>query len=247
LIGFEKVMRDATRRKIAEEEMQRSHDELSAFSYMVAHDLRAPLRTVGVNVQRLLTVIGATAQPEAAKLAVRICADLAAMDDLIKDLLRLSEVATETETEPVGVNLETALARAEANLQSSLQQAGGAVTHDTLPVIRGNPAHFIELFQNLIGNALKYRSEGAPPRIHVSGERKGAAWEISVADNGIGIDPKYKDRIFGSFTRLHGQELPGTGLGLAICQRIVTRYGGRIWVESEPGRGSTFRLTLLAN
>jgi len=126
-----------------------------------------------------------------------------------------------------------------------LKTSGARVTVDRLPVVRGNEIQLVRLFQNLIGNAIKYRSPDRPPRIDVHAERLNGFWQFSIRDNGIGIDPKYQSEIFGLFKRLHGgSEYSGTGIGLAICQRIVERYGGRIWVESELGQGSTFRFTL---
>jgi chemotaxis family two-component system sensor kinase Cph1 len=117
------------------------------------------------------------------------------------------------------------------------------VTCGPLPQANGSPAHFFQLFQNLIGNGIKYRGE-TQPRIHITAQRRGSEWEIAVADNGIGIAPEYHQKIFGVFKRLHGKSIPGTGIGLAICQRVVERHGGRIWVESQQNAGATFRFTL---
>jgi light-regulated signal transduction histidine kinase (bacteriophytochrome) len=125
----------------------------------------------------------------------------------------------------------------------AIQESGAVVTSDALPTVPGHETRFIQLLQNLIGNGIKYRAN-RPPRIHVSAGKADNAWRISVADNGSGIDPQFHQKIFGVFKRLHGRNIPGTGMGLAICQRIVERYGGRIWVESALGEGSTFHFTL---
>ena len=136
------------------------------------------------------------------------------------------------------------LQHALSSLAEAIRESGAAVTYDPLPEVYMGEAHLQQVFQNLIGNALKYRKE-EPPRIHISAAHQGAGWRFSVQDNGIGIDPQYKEKIFGVFKRLHrDQKYSGTGIGLAICQRVVERYGGRIWVESAPGKGATFYFTV---
>jgi light-regulated signal transduction histidine kinase (bacteriophytochrome) len=145
---------------------------------------------------------------------------------------------------PEPVSAGEALNGALANLQVPIEQSGATVTSDPLPVVPADGAQLTHLFQNLIGNAIKFRAE-RPPEVHVGAERRDGEWRFAVRDNGIGIDPQYFERIFMIFQRLHTRsKYPGTGIGLAICQRIVERHGGRIWVESEPGRGSTFHFTL---
>jgi light-regulated signal transduction histidine kinase (bacteriophytochrome) len=143
------------------------------------------------------------------------------------------------------VDANDALNETLANLSGAIQENGAQVTADPLPAVSVHNAHLQQLFQNLIGNAIKYRSPARGPLVHVGAHRKDGHWIFSVTDNGIGIEPEYKERIFGLFKRLHsGEEYAGTGIGLAICQRIVERYHGRIWVESEPGEGSRFYFTL---
>ena len=137
-----------------------------------------------------------------------------------------------------------ALRQALDNLHESIQETGAEITHGELPTIRADLSQLAQLFQNLIGNALKFRSE-APPKIHVDACREGDYWRFSVRDNGIGIDAQFQDQIFQIFRRLHTQkQYAGTGIGLAICKKIVDRHGGRIWIESEPGQGATFCFTL---
>jgi chemotaxis family two-component system sensor kinase Cph1 len=144
------------------------------------------------------------------------------------------------------VELGRVLERALANLETAVEESGAEVSTDPLPTVTGDPVQLGQLFQNLVGNGVKFRGEAAP-RVHVSAERAGGEWRLSVRDNGIGIEPEYVERIFVIFQRLHGRaEYPGTGIGLAICKKIVERHGGRIWVESVPGEGSTFYFTLPA-
>lgn len=165
------------------------------------------------------------------------------MQSLINDLLAYSRVGTQGR-EFATVDLENVLRTTLQNLQVTLTESGATVTHDPLPEVWGDEAQLVQLFQNLIGNAIKFRRD-EPPRAQVSVAREGDLWRICVADNGIGIESQYLERIFAIFQRLHGRRLyPGTGIGLAICRRIVERHGGRITAASEPGQGSTFCLTL---
>lgn len=165
------------------------------------------------------------------------------MQQLINDLLAYSRVRTKgKEFEPT--DCEDVVEKVLANLHAAVGESGATITHDALPVVTADAWQLIQLFQNLIGNAIKFHGE-TPPRVHLSAERKDQEWVFSVRDQGIGIEPEYTDRIFLIFQRLHSRtEYPGTGIGLAICQRIVERHGGRIWVESRPGEGSTFYFTI---
>ena len=167
------------------------------------------------------------------------------MQRLIDDLLAFSRVATKgqlQESAPTGELLDVAV----HNLQAAIEENGAVITHDALPAVQADRTQLIQLFQNLVGNALKFRRPGEPPHIHVTARNLGQEWQFSVADNGIGIDLQFNERIFVIFQRLHAREqYPGTGIGLAICKRIVERHGGRIWVESTPGQGTTLFFTLV--
>jgi light-regulated signal transduction histidine kinase (bacteriophytochrome) len=143
-------------------------------------------------------------------------------------------------------NLNVVLDGALLNLELSINESNAGITRELLPTVLCDEIQVGQVFQNLIGNAIKYRRPNVTPEIHIGAERRDREWTFSFRDNGIGIDPQYHERIFGIFKRLHGRELPGTGMGLAICKRIVERHGGRIWVESNAGEGATFRFTLPA-
>jgi len=162
----------------------------------------------------------------------------------LRDLRTYAQVSAADYEPKEDLEAGAVLTNALANLGSSIAETGAQITSAPLPRIRIYEFQLEQLFQNLIGNAIRYRGSD-PPRIHVAAERQGREWVFSVQDNGIGIDPKYKEQVFGIFKRLHtAAQYPGTGMGLAICQRIIERLGGRIWVESEPGRGSTFFFTV---
>ena len=168
------------------------------------------------------------------------------MQRLINDLLAYSRINTRAE-HPRPADAHAALGEAIANLAAAIQESHALVTNDNLPTVPADPAQLVQLFQNLIGNAIKFHGPAAP-RVHVSAAQKDGQWLFSVRDNGIGIEPRHFDRIFVIFQRLHDKEAyPGTGIGLAVCKRIVERHGGKIWVESEPAKGSTFHFTLGAS
>ncbi len=168
------------------------------------------------------------------------------MQGLIRDLLEFSRVGTRGRAF-ASVPITAALGRAQDNLRAAIGESGARIIADDLPVISGDEGQLAQVFQNLIGNAIKFRGEGTP-EIRVTAERRGREWQICVQDNGIGIAPEFAARIFVIFQRLHSRtDYPGNGIGLAICKKIVERHGGRIWVESEPGRGARFYFTLPAS
>lgn len=166
------------------------------------------------------------------------------MGRMIRDLLEYTRAASISDTLPERVSAEEMLQEALDNLRSSIEESNATVTHDALPALQVEPVHLKQIFQNLVSNAIKYRGN-QPPCVHIAAIRRESAWVFSVRDNGIGIEPRYKDQVFGLFKRLHSSSrYSGTGLGLAICKKLVDRYHGRIWVESKPGEGSTFFFTL---
>lgn len=237
--------RDITDRRLAEErqrrdaeELARSYADLQAFAYAAAHDLKEPLRTVCAYTQ--LLVQRARLEGDNQEIANVIIDGVKRMSALLDDLLSLTTV--NFTAAPERVELDGAAQQAVANLEQAIRDASAEIVAADLPAVRGNAIHLVTLFQNLLSNAIKYRGE-TPPQIRISAEQAGPVWIIKVADNGIGIAPEYRDQIFGLFKRLHTREVPGTGVGLAICKRIVEGMGGKIWVESEPGKGATFYFT----
>ncbi|HUT23145.1 MAG TPA: GAF domain-containing protein [Sumerlaeia bacterium] len=250
VVGLMGISHDITARKRAEEkldetmkELERSNKELEQFAYVASHDLQEPLRMV-VSFLQLLEKRYTGKLDAAADEFIAFAVDGAKrMKKLINDLLAYSRVGTKGKPFEA-VELQTVLDAALANLKVAVEQSGALVTHDALPTIVADPGQMAQLFQNLIGNAIKFHRDEAP-RVHVGVEKRGGAFQFFVRDNGLGIDPKDHERIFDVFQRLHGRdEYEGTGIGLAICKKIVTRHGGSIWVESQRGTGSTFYFTI---
>jgi light-regulated signal transduction histidine kinase (bacteriophytochrome) len=226
-------------------ELKRSNEDLEQFAYVASHDLQEPLRMVNNYVSLLRQRYSSKLDPEAQEFIAFALDGAVRMQQLINDLLAYSRVGRQGR-EFVPVPCEEALRRALANLKLALADSGAEITHDPLPTVSGDLTLLTQLFQNLIGNALKFRGE-TPIRIQVEALRQGPDWQIAVRDNGIGIAPQDFERIFVIFQRLHGRErYPGTGIGLSMCKKIVERHGGRIWLESKLGKGTTFFFTLPA-
>jgi len=225
--------------------LRQSNDDLSQFAYAASHDLQEPLRMVSLYSQILQKKYGAKLDGDADQLIAFVVGGAKRMEMLLKDLLTYSRAGSSDEGPPRPIDCERVVRKVLLNLEASIQQEAAAITWDPLPTVEAHEIRLVQLFQNLISNAIKYRST-APPEIRLWAEPSEAGWIISVRDNGIGIEPEYAQQVFGIFKRLHGQKYPGTGIGLAICQRIVERYGGRIWVDSQAGAGSVFRFTLPA-
>ncbi len=237
------AIEDTTDRKQAEEALRTTNAELQHFAYALTHDLQEPLRMV-VNFTELL------GQEYAGKLGAEADQFISysvegalRIEALLKALLAYWEVAERKQNGFAPVDCSAVLAKALLNLQAAIAESGAVVTSGPLPTVIAEEVMLMQVFQNLISNSIKYRSEETP-RIHVSAERDAGGWLFAVRDNGIGIDPQDTDRVFGMFKRLHGSEIPGTGIGLALCKKIVERQGGRIWVESEPAKGATFQFTI---
>ena len=240
----EAAMREAFRElEHKTRELTRSNEELQQFAYVASHDLQEPLRMISSYTQLLGRRYGDRLDGDAKEFMAYIVDGAARMKQLIEDLLAYSRVGTRGK-QFQEVDSGASLARALANLRASQEASGAVITHDPMPHVLADGAQLAQVFQNLIGNAIKFRGEG-PPRIHVGAQTTETVCVFTVKDNGIGLDTQYAERIFMMFQRLHNKtDYPGTGIGLAIVKKIVERHGGRIWVESEPGKGATFGFTI---
>ncbi|HTW65567.1 MAG TPA: CHASE3 domain-containing protein [Bryobacteraceae bacterium] len=254
VIGVVLVFRDVSARRTSEQQLMRlnealikTNQDLQQFAYAASHDLKEPLRTVTTCVQLVRQKYsGKQLDDEAGHLMDLAVAGSQRMHALVEALAEYSRAGEVTEPEIEQVPVESAVADAVASLQGRIEETKATVSCGPLPAVHANRLHLVQVFQNLIGNALKYRSE-QPPCITVNASDGGKQWVFTVEDNGIGIPPEYQAQIFGIFKRLHGSEIPGTGIGLATCKKIVERRGGKIWVESEPGKGSRFSFSLPRN
>lgn len=245
--------RDVTMQRQAEKkieryaaELKRSNKELEQFAYVISHDLQEPARMVE-SYLKLLRRRYQGQLDDKADVFIDYAVDGAKrMQEMIAALLDLSRVET-LGAAFTPTDVEAVLERTLRSLNKTIEDADAHVTHSPLPTVAADQAQLAQVFQNLIINAIKFQREGVPPRVHIAATPKDAMWVFSVADNGIGINPKQTDRIFQIFQRLHTrEEYPGTGIGLALCKRIVERHSGQIWVESTPNKGSTFFFTLPA-
>jgi PAS domain S-box-containing protein len=242
---------DITERKGAEVllqqkilELQRSNEDLQQFAYVCSHDLQEPLRVISNYTQLLARRYTGQLDESANDFIEFIVEATKRMQELINDLLLYSRVDTKGK-EFDDTDCSKVVEMACANLKVAIQEAGATIDCDLLPTVQADSSQLLQVFQNLIGNAIKFRAEH-PPEIHISVKDTGKSWTFVVQDNGQGFDMKYVDRIFIIFQRLHTKEMyPGSGIGLAVCKKIVERHGGRIWVESAPGSGSSFQFTML--
>ena len=244
------VLRDITETKRASErlqeyseELQRSNSELEQFAYVASHDLREPLRTVTSFTQLLARRYEGELDKDAREFIAYAVGGTKRMQDLIDDLLEYSRIGKQLRpAQPADFN--AVFDQSIANLSGAIEENGAKITRDELPTATVNSSQLTQVFQNLVANAIKFRQK-APPRVHVSALLDGADWVFSVADNGIGIDPQYADRIFTIFQRLHTrEEYPGTGIGLAVCKKIVEQRGGAIWLDADQDDGTTFKFTI---
>lgn len=256
IVGGVLVFRDVTERRRTERkleetyreletaaaELRRSNEDLSQFAHVASHDLRSPLNTV-VQFTQLLERRYGEQIGEGKALLQHVIGGAKRMATLIEDLLVYAKVSQNSTSSETGVDVNEQVKAAVENLKASIDATGAVVTFDPLPTVGVDRTSLIQIFQNLIGNSIHYRT-AIPPRIHISAHPQNEQWLFSCTDNGIGIAPEHQARIFEPFKRLHGVELPGSGIGLAVCKRIVDRYRGRIWVESVPDHGSTFFFTL---
>ncbi len=227
------------------QELARSNADLRQFTYVVSHDLQEPLRSVTGYAQLLARRYRGQLDPKADELIEGAVEGARRMQVFIRDLLAYSRVGFDR-VQLVPTAMEAIRDHALSNLAAAIEEAGAAIDSDPLPVVVGDPNQLVQLLQNLIGNSIKFRRD-EPPRVRLSAEREGPRWRFAVADNGIGIPDGARDRVFQIFQRLHPMDAyPGTGIGLAIASRIVERHRGRIWIESEVGKGATFWFSLPA-
>ena len=250
IVGASKIARDITERKLAEdllavqaERLARSNADLQQFAFASAHDLQEPLRGISLISELLQRRYSGQLDEGAHELIAHIVASADRMRNLISDLLKYSKTIDGSEVPLTRVATKAAVQWALNNLKHAIEESGAVLVIGELPEVRGDMVNLVQLFQNLIANAIKYRGS-CPPRIRICAAAEDREWVFSIADNGIGIAPAYHQMIFGMFKRLHGAQYQGTGIGLALCKRIVEKHGGRIWVESEPDQGATFKFTL---
>ncbi len=243
VIGTMGISRDISGLKKTQEELGRSNAELENFAYIASHDLQEPLRMVSSYLQLLERRYKGRFDSDADEFISYAVDGASRMEGMINDLLEYSRVSTKAKPfKPT--ECEAVLERTLDNLKIAIEESRAVVTHTPLPTVMADGIQLVQLFQNLIGNAIKFRDK-KPPQIHLSAKEQNSKWLFSVRDNGIGISPEYIERIFQVFQRLHSRaDYPGTGIGLAVCKRIVEHHGGRIWVESQSGKGSTFYFTI---
>ena len=251
LLGCAITLTDITDRKRSEEalaqqaqELERSNGDLKQFAYAVSHDLREPIRIVTIYSQMFEKKYKGVLDKQADGFIHHTVEAAQRLETLLEDLLVYTRTAEGRHIVDTPVDANVCLSKTLNLLEAAIAASGAIVTSDPLPMLRVDEVHLQQLLQNLIGNSLKYRSE-APPRIQISAQKGHGMWRLGVTDNGIGIDGQYHKQVFGLFKRLHGSgKYTGSGIGLAICHKIVERYGGRMWVESEAGKGATFLFTL---
>ena len=237
------LLRQAEELQRANDALEHSNMELQQFAYIASHDLQSPLRSISGFVQLLRSEYEGRLDAQADDWIRRTVQAIEQMHMLIRDVLAYSRI--ESRASPfLPVPLRRVFDDAVSQLETTIRELGAKVSCDELPTVAGDPPQLVQLLENLIGNALKYRGAEVP-RVHVSAQHAPDHWVLAVRDNGIGIDPRHHERIFEIFRRLHDQQqYPGSGIGLAVCRRVVQRHGGRIWVESEPGHGSVFYFTI---
>jgi PAS domain S-box-containing protein len=245
-IGLSVYFRDVTERKRSEQALQRLNEDLKQFTFAATHDLREPLRMMTVNAQMLQRKLNVQLGDDGRRYVSDIVNGGKRISGLIDGLLQFSRVGEIAETGSVPVDAEAALTEALLDLHLAIGETHAHVAHSALPRIVADHAQVRQVFQNLVGNAIKYHRPNIQPEVLVSARREGGEWIFSVQDNGIGIDSEHYDQIFVPFKRLHGPEIAGSGIGLATCKRIVELHGGRIWVESQPRNGSIFYFALHA-
>jgi PAS domain S-box-containing protein len=246
LAGYACIFRDASERRRLEQALERTNEELQRFVFTVSHDLKEPLRTTGTYSELLARRYKGKLDADADEFIRFIVDGVARMGQLLGDIVAYSHAGRQDRTRPEATQSANVLQWALMNLDGLAKQTGAVITHDALPTVLADQTQLSNVFQHLLGNSIKFRGQEAP-RVHVSAQQiSRKQWEFSVRDNGIGVASDQTERVFGVFKRLHGREMPGTGIGLAICRKIIDAHGGRIWMESEPGKGTIVRFTLPA-
>jgi signal transduction histidine kinase len=235
------AIEDITEQKRIEEDLRLKNEDLESFAYIAAHDLRSPLNS-GLNLLQLLARSPDGLSGEAREMLNLAITSFRRLRTLMQDILSFS-VASNATQRPRMISLEEPLEMALANLAHHIEDSGATVDVGNLLSVRADPTQMVMLFQNLIGNAIKYRRD-EPPQVRIESVREGSYCHFSISDNGEGFQPEEAGKVFEPFKRLHGPDIPGSGIGLATCKRIVERLGGRLWAESTPGVGSTFHFTL---
>jgi hypothetical protein len=235
---------DIHEEKETAKKLERTTEDLKHFAYAASHDLQEPLRMVTSYNQLLSKEYKGKLGENADQYIAYAVEGAQRMEALLKGMREYWQASERGESNYAAIDCNEVLNKALLNLQESITNSGAVVTHDSLPTVWAEEGMLVQVFQNLVGNAIKYRSE-KPPRVHVSAAKnRTEEWVFSVRDNGIGIDPQFAERVFAMFSRLNGSKYPGSGIGLALCRKLVERLGGRIWVESKQGRGSDFSFTI---
>jgi PAS domain S-box-containing protein len=244
IVGASKVARDITAWKQQEAALKQANVDLQQFAYAASHDLQEPLRSVTAYTQLLEMDLGEQIGDRGKEFVHYIVEASTRMHNLLRDLRVYLQISTADHEPADEIDAGEIVHKALQNLDAAIRESGASITFAGLPRVRMPAFELEHVFQNLIANAIRYRSS-APPRVNIAASRQGEEWVFSIQDNGIGIAPQFQKQIFDIFRRLHSQsEYPGTGMGLAICQRSLARHGGKIWVESEPEKGSTFYFTI---
>lgn len=238
------ILQDVTKLKQIETALRRSNEDLKQFTYAASHDLQEPLRMISSYSDLISRRYRSYLDDAADQYIGYLVEGASRMQALLRSILEYSQAGDCAPLNQEWVSGTLAVEKALENLRLSIEESGAVIQADELPVVPASEAHLVQVFQNLIGNAIKYRREGVPPQVHLSVEANEVEWVFAVRDNGIGIAPRYFRRIFGIFKRLHGRKYPGTGIGLSICSKLIEGYGGRIWLDSEEGKGSVFFFSL---
>jgi PAS domain S-box-containing protein len=244
VLGVQIIIQEITERKRAERALSRANEDLQQFAYLAAHDLQEPLRIV-VNFSQLAQrKSGHTLSHDTHDHLNRVVEAAKRMSRQIRDVLNYLQATGDSELPYQLVDVGMVLASVLLQMRERIEESHATITYSDLPIVEGDPTRLGQVFQNLIANAIQYQKEGVPPIVRVTARRQNGDWVFAVEDNGQGFQQAYAERVFGMFKRLHGQNVPGSGIGLAICKAVVERHGGRVWAQSQEGKGTTISFTL---